>query len=104
MTYLNAKKSGNTTWADKVETKKILWATPGAYLEKSTLLVLGRNISGFELPPPLYEGMTFSDDGGERNEMEVCVRVRQALIETGKQRVAEGEEEDEEEEDYREIE
>jgi hypothetical protein len=34
-----------------METRKILWATPGAYLEKATLLVLGRNISGFELDP-----------------------------------------------------
>jgi hypothetical protein len=92
MTYLNAKRSGSTTWADKVE--KFLWATPGAYLEESTLLILGRNISGVELPPSLYEGMPFQTT--EERGIDISVHVRQALTETVKQRIPEREKENRE--------
>ncbi|KAK2771292.1 hypothetical protein FQN53_005102 [Emmonsiellopsis sp. PD_33] len=89
VTYLHAKKSGNTAWAERIDSRNVLWASPGPYLEKSTLLSLGRNISGFELPPPLYEDMTFDSAEPPKDatqEVVLSMRVREALIESVKRR------------------
>ena len=60
ITYLHAKMVGNRSWTDDIESQKIVWGRPGRYVEKSTLLSLGRSISEFELPLALYENTTFT--------------------------------------------
>ncbi|KAK2812582.1 hypothetical protein FQN50_001226 [Emmonsiellopsis sp. PD_5] len=97
VTYLHAKKNGNTAWAERIDSKNVLWASPGPYLEKSTLLSLGRNISGFELPPPLYEDMTFDSAEPPKDanqDVVLSMRVREALIESVKRRESRQQEEE----------
>ena len=53
ITYLHAKASGNVSFTNSVEIRKIFWASGGEYLHRSTLRSLARNISGLELPEPL---------------------------------------------------
>ncbi|EEP81646.1 predicted protein [Uncinocarpus reesii 1704] len=59
----------------------------GPYLEKSTLLSLGRNISGFELPPPIYEGNTFDGDkpDSENEDLALSALLRDAMIAMAKE-------------------
>jgi hypothetical protein len=82
ITYLHAKKDGNKAWVDKVDNRGVFWASPGPWVEKSTLLSIGRNISGFELPPSLYEGNTFTGEPCEATadqDVLVCSRLRGAV-------------------------
>ncbi|KAK2762298.1 hypothetical protein FQN54_001308 [Arachnomyces sp. PD_36] len=106
MSYLNCKRTGNTEWTKKVDSKTVFWASPGEYLEKSTLLSLGRNISGFELPPPLYEGNTFDAPSAPDNDYEVAMsmKLRDALRETAKQKQCDSEEDDSSEEECSDVE
>lgn len=54
---------------DKHENETEFWASPGKYLKRSTLISLARNISGLELPPSVYEDMTFETSAeGSTNE------------------------------------
>lgn len=53
VTYIHAKMLGNTAFTSTVESRKEFWASPGKYLERSTLKSLARNISGLELPPSI---------------------------------------------------
>lgn len=100
MTYLNAKKDGNMQWVEKVESRKVLWASPGPYLEKSTLLALGRNISGLELPPSLYEENTFDGEEAPQDELGMLAAdLRTALITSNKDENEDEEEEEDDEED-----
>lgn len=48
-------------FTEKVEQENPFWPSPGAYLRKSTLMTLARNISGFELPPSLIQDTTFDN-------------------------------------------
>lgn len=82
ITYIHAKSQGNTAWAEKVESKKVLWASPGPYLEKSMLCSLARNISGLELPPVVYEGTTFDTGKPVENDDDLVLasRVREAVV------------------------
>jgi hypothetical protein len=71
-----------------VAVKRVFWGSPGEYLGKSTLLSLRRSISGFELPPLLYEDIMFtSEETTENNDydLELSMYVRGALIETFKE-------------------
>lgn len=86
---------GNTDWTSKVEKKTELWATPGEYLRKSTLLSLARNISGFELPPSLYSSTTFERtnespltpvDEDDDIALDLALKVREAITESTKRR------------------
>jgi hypothetical protein len=101
---------GNTDWTSKVEKKSELWATPGNYLRKSTLLALARNISGFELPPSLYSSTTFegTDESPPRPAdeeddivLDLASDLRNAIIEGAKPKDSgdEGDSEDESEEE-----
>lgn len=96
--YLHAKKDGNQSWTEKVDNRTVFWATPGPWVEESTLLSLGRNISGFELPPSVYEGNTFKstrkpEPVDENQNRILCTRVRKAIV------VSLGDKEKEDEED-----
>ena len=97
---MHAKRSGNTSWADKIDFRTTYWGTPGAYVEKSTLLALGRNVSGFELPEPLYENNTFDAEEPKNNEYDVvlAINLRKALTDVLKKQDDE-DESDEEEDD-----
>lgn len=55
ITYLHAKQSGHSAFTSTVDSRHTFWASPGPYLEKSTLRSLARNISGLELPPSITE-------------------------------------------------
>jgi hypothetical protein len=70
------------SWARKIETSKVFWASPGPYMEKSALLALGRNISGLELPPALYEGNTFSlkEPPNTEDDLVLSLRLREAIL------------------------
>lgn len=70
ITYLNAKKQGNSSFTDNSDTKQGFWASPGPYLRRSTLISLARNISGCELPPPLLDENTFETDEVPAHEVE----------------------------------
>jgi hypothetical protein len=64
MTYIFRKRentSGSIIFTEKVEQETSSWPSPGAYLRKSTLVTLARNISGFELPPSLVQDTTFDN-------------------------------------------
>lgn len=98
MTYLQAKRSGNTTWAEKIELRIVYWGASGKYVEKSTLLALGRNVTGFELPEALYENTTFEAKEPKQSECDIvlAMNLRQALREEHQE--DDMEEKDEEEE------
>lgn len=53
-----AKKRGHTRFTDAVEIHKDFWASPGPYLEKSTLLAVART-AGLELPESILSSTTF---------------------------------------------
>lgn len=99
ITYLNAKRDGNKSWVDKIDGRHVFWASPGPYLEKSTLISLGRSISGFELPEALYKGNTFNGEPGldttEGQEILLSSRLRDAIIESAKGPTDTDDEEDE---------
>lgn len=59
-----------------------MWASPGPYLEKSMLCSLARNISGVELPPPLYEDTTFKSDqpAGSPEDLLLASSLREATL------------------------
>lgn len=84
LTYLWAKSQGNLSWAERVETRKVFWATPrGPYLHKSTLLSLARDISGVELPSSLYEGKVFERPAKAREpeeELIFAAKLRKAFL------------------------
>ncbi|PGG96524.1 hypothetical protein GX51_07796 [Blastomyces parvus] len=87
MTYLQAKIQGNVEWTEKIETTAAhdLWplSGPGGYMEKDTLRSITRNISGFELPASLYEGLTFDgeDPAGDPDyDTLLSMRLREVLI------------------------
>ena len=63
ITYINAKRLGNTQFTEAVEGKERFCESPGPYLRKSTLISLARNISGIELPSTLIEDQTFEKPG-----------------------------------------
>jgi hypothetical protein len=49
---------------------------------------LGRNISGFELPPPLYEGNTFdSKELTGDEDLVLAMRLRNAMTESMKVKI-----------------
>ncbi|EEQ32089.1 hypothetical protein McanCB56680_005637 [Microsporum canis] len=98
VTYLYAKKRGNIQWAENIESRKVLWASMGPYLAKSTLISLGRSISGFDLPAALVEGKTFdcpSPTPAPEEELALSASLRTAMIESV--RATEDEDEDEDE-------
>ena len=100
ITYLYAKKAGNTDWTERVENCNDFWPTSGPYVEKSTLQSLARNISGCQLPAPLYERATFEEpDKDESQDLLLSSRLRSAIIESSKRSEEEDEEEEEEEEE-----
>lgn len=87
MTYLQAKIQGNVEWAEKIETNTAydLWPLPGpgGYLEKNTLRSIARNISGFELPISLYEGLTFETEEAAADpdyDTVLAMRLREVLF------------------------
>ena len=51
-----------TPFTRKVETLHQFWPTPGAYLRRSMLSALARNISGVDLPESLVQDRTFDDN------------------------------------------
>lgn len=87
-------------WVEAVEARKVFWASPGPYLEKSTLKALGRNISGVELPPSLYENETFESNAPPtiNDDALLAGRLRDAMTSMAK-RARGGDEDNEEEED-----
>ncbi|KAJ5113262.1 hypothetical protein N7456_001796 [Penicillium angulare] len=92
VTYIFRKKTdAESDFVQNVETKG-LWATPGPYLRNSMLNVLSRNISGHELPPPILEGSTFTDEQypPERNPSLsgslAAHGIRRAVINSAKER------------------
>ncbi|PGH12241.1 hypothetical protein AJ79_04421 [Helicocarpus griseus UAMH5409] len=99
ITYLHAKKDGNLSWVDKVDNRHVMWASPGLYLEKSTLTTLARNISGFELPSHLYEKNTFEADeaGNPEDDGLLALWLRNAMVFSSKNEP--GDEADTDEED-----
>lgn len=61
MTYLYQKKLGNLRWAEKIEARGKMWATPGPYLRKSFLTMLARQVSDTYLPEAFWKTTTFGD-------------------------------------------
>ncbi|KAJ5087272.1 hypothetical protein N7456_010888 [Penicillium angulare] len=57
MTYLKAKKEGNTYFTSMLEQRREFWASPGPYLERSALLALARMLK-VDLPPSILERTT----------------------------------------------
>lgn len=94
-------RSGNTSWTERIDSRTVYWATPGKYVEKSALLAVGRNLTGFELPEALYENTTFEAKEPMESECDVvlAMNLRQALREENQENDMEekGEEEEEEE-------
>lgn len=85
ITYLNAKRQGNSFFTNIADSKQGFWASPGPYLRRSTLTSLARNISGCELPPLLLDGNTFEADDAPAHEAEdmslvVSSEMRKATI------------------------
>ncbi|KKZ65813.1 hypothetical protein EMCG_01198 [[Emmonsia] crescens] len=87
MTYLQAKIQGHVEWTEKIETNTAydLWPLPGpgGYLEKNTLQSIARNISGFELPVSLYEGLTFETEEAAADpdyDTVLAMRLREVLF------------------------
>ncbi|KAJ9234939.1 hypothetical protein DTO169E5_6406 [Paecilomyces variotii] len=86
VTYLHAKNSGNTSFIEKVEDRARFWASPGPYLQYSTLISLARNICGCcELPPSLLEDTTFKsadmeDDHDDDINIMLSVQLREAIM------------------------
>lgn len=85
VTYINAKRNGNSLFTDCVDSNQPFWASPGPYLRHSTLTTLARNISGCVLPPSLLEGNTFeteevSAQDGEDLNMVLSAQMRKATI------------------------
>lgn len=106
--YLWAKQQGNQEWVEQIDNKGVFWASPGPYLEKSTLISLGRNISGFELPPSILESTTFDGPvptkGDENQDLSVCIALREANMATSKaQEDEDGHEDEDEDEDEEQV-
>ncbi|KAJ9306108.1 hypothetical protein DTO217A2_4408 [Paecilomyces variotii] len=104
ITYLNAKKSENTAFTSTVEGRDQFWASPGEYLEKSTLKALARNISGLELPPTLlqhtFEHAPKDELAADYVGISLSSLLRDATVESTKELEAEDPfDEDEEEND-----
>ncbi|KAI5291446.1 hypothetical protein KEM54_004626 [Ascosphaera aggregata] len=67
----------------------IAWPVPGRYVDKESLLMLGRSISGTELPELLYKGMVFEkvERPADFADVALCLVVRgwvRKTIEAGK--------------------
>lgn len=63
-TYFHSKQAENAQWAERLECKGHLWATPGPYLRRSMLEILARNAADFKLPEIFWQtipDMTFED-------------------------------------------
>ena len=86
ITYINAKRLGNTQFTEAVEGRERFWASPGPYLRKSTLIALARNISGIELPSTLIKDQTFETPGdlsarqSEDTNLLLSAQLRDAII------------------------
>jgi hypothetical protein len=85
---IHAQKTGNVDILGRLEVKKI-WASPGEYLRRSTLVMMARQISGFELPPAAYQEMTFVEDGEEETKSQetatvLSAQLREAIIESAR--------------------
>lgn len=62
MTYMSHKKQGNSMeWAENLDDKGRVWATPGPYLRRSMLQNLARFVSHEFLPEELVEENTFTE-------------------------------------------
>ncbi|PKY01790.1 hypothetical protein P168DRAFT_329706 [Aspergillus campestris IBT 28561] len=102
ITYLNAKRANNTAFTSTVESKDQFWASPGDYLERSTLKSLARNISGLELPPTLLEH-TFEHEPRDESAADstgtiLSSLLREATVESTRE-LEEGESDGEDEEE-----
>jgi hypothetical protein len=89
ITYLYAKRNGNTSFPSKVESRSSFFASPGPYLRRSTLISLGRNISGVELPRSIFDDTTFENDevvDSETVGAMLSAQLRNATIQSEKER------------------
>ncbi|OJJ50661.1 hypothetical protein ASPZODRAFT_162606 [Penicilliopsis zonata CBS 506.65] len=88
VSYLNAKRNNYWGFTSKVETGRF-WPTLGPYLRRSTLVALGRCISGTELPQSLIEGNTFESEYDAAQDkdsgMILGADIREALEESIKE-------------------
>lgn len=105
MTYMSHKKHGTSMeWAEKLDDKGRMWATPGPYLRRSMLQNLARFVSHDFLPEALIEDNTFTEapscpsrdnEAEETLAMSLAVRIKDAE----KEERDDDEEDDDEEDD-----
>ncbi|OAX81022.1 hypothetical protein ACJ72_04640 [Emergomyces africanus] len=81
--FKHETKRPGKTWAGKNDSRTVPWGASGKYVGKSTLLALGRNVTGLELPEILYENTTFEAKESKESEYDVVLgtNLRQALRE-----------------------
>lgn len=65
---------GDCPFTRTVEENRDVWLSPGEYLQRSTLVILARNISGCELPASALDDKTF-----EAEEDQVTSDVQNAV-------------------------
>jgi hypothetical protein len=87
---IHAQQNDNTDFLQRIESRKVLWASAGDYLRRSTLISLARNISGLDLPPSLYQDNTFEGEltdqsMGMKSTVELSEQLRNATIESSRQ-------------------
>jgi hypothetical protein len=68
-TYLLLKKRGDCPWVSEVETRGMMWATPGKYLRKSYLIQLARKVSD-RYPPQVFEDQCFDDPSTAKSKQD----------------------------------
>jgi hypothetical protein len=72
------------------EKENKFWPSPGAYLQRATLVALARNISGLDLPESMYTDTTFPAIVGGQDPLETALvltsDLRKAILETMKRR------------------
>ncbi|KAL9106771.1 MAG: hypothetical protein Q9187_008520 [Circinaria calcarea] len=83
ITYLHCKQAGNVEWVTEVESRGMIWASPGPYLRQSMLLTLARKVSDLYWPEAFYENTTFETADGcpsrsleEENDLTLSLAVR----------------------------
>ncbi|ELR02835.1 hypothetical protein VC83_08296 [Pseudogymnoascus destructans] len=68
ITLLYQKREGNMDWVDQVlnrtDARGYMWATPGAYLRKTMLVMLARKVSDHFYPEAFYGQSTFDNADG----------------------------------------
>ena len=82
MTYLICKfKDQPTDWINEIAERGNMWCTPGPYVRRSMLQLLGRECGDIFLPKRLYQGQTFDEPGQDGEKEKSMARdMRDRLV------------------------